>query len=194
MLEANDAEAEVVDAGYVDTIIEAYVASVVDRPLRRLGVRGGSASEHCGEFGIVGGSVGKGCEDVGKECRLVDNLGSAENRPMKMRSSKGRGKLFLGEYGTKVMWVDDGVVTIPLFRVNPQVSRHGVRLRSELTRPEANDHVERRKEFRPASLTTREEFRCGKIFEVFVVGNDVDAKRRAFEVVSPRAEGLENGQ
>ena len=65
VLEAKDAEAEVVGRRCVDSAVEPEVASVVDRPLRAFGSGFGSTSEHCSEFGIVYGSVRDDCADVG---------------------------------------------------------------------------------------------------------------------------------
>ena len=46
-----------------------------------------------------------------------------------------------------------------------------------------NDKVELRQEFRPLHLVTVKKFDCQKVFEVFVVCNDINRCHRVLEVV-----------
>ena len=57
---------------------------------------------------------------------------------------------------------------------------------------ETDDVVELQQIFGPLDLSSGEE--CGgcKIFKIFVVGDDVDQRSWAFEVVSPNFEGFED--
>ena len=59
---------------------------------------------------------------------------------------------------------------------------------TELPGLEADDEVELGKEFRPLRLAAVQKLSCGKIFEIFVVGNDVDRSRGTFKVVASNVE------
>ena len=55
-----------------------------------------------------------------------------------------------------------------------------------------DDKIELRQIFRPMDLSSGEEF-CGcKIFEICVVGDDIDWRSQTFEVVSPDFEGFKD--
>ena len=57
---------------------------------------------------------------------------------------------------------------------------------------ETDDEVELRKVFRPSDLVASKELCCGKIFQVFVVRDDVNCFRGTFEIVVPGLESFEN--
>jgi len=53
-----------------------------------------------------------------------------------------------------------------------------------------DDEVELGKVFQPLHLAAVQEFRCGKIFKIPVIGDDIDGCRRTFKVVTPDSEGF----
>src|SRR3979490_1800542 len=57
-----------------------------------------------------------------------------------------------------------------------------------------DDEVKLRKIFGPLDLASSEELGCGKIFQVFVVGSNINWLRGAFEIVVPRLECFEDRQ
>ena len=68
----------------------------------------------------------------------------------------------------------ESVGTIPLFRVDVPTSSQRVGFRSQLSRSETNDHVELRKELRPAGLSTSEHLRSREVLKVLMVSNDIN--------------------
>ena len=62
------------------------------------------------------------------------------------------------EYRVEVLWIDTGIVTIPLFKIDVPSSSECVGFGSEFSGMEADDEVEARKIFRPLCLSTCEDF------------------------------------
>ena len=62
------------------------------------------------------------------------------------------------EYWVEVLWVDTGIVAIPLFKIDIPLSSKCVRFSAEFSGTETNDEVESSKVFRPSCLSTHEEF------------------------------------
>ena len=87
-----------------------------------------------------------------------------------------------------VLWIDSGIVTIPLFKIDIPSSSKSVRLGSESSRTETDDKVESRKVFRPTCLSMREDFGCGEVLEILVTSDHIDGVAGTFEVVSPSLE------
>ena len=50
---------------------------------------------------------------------------------------------------------------------------------------ETDDKVESGKIFGPSCLSTCEDFGCGEVLEIPVIGDHIDGVARTFEVVSP---------
>ena len=113
---------------------------------------------------------------------------------MKDGSSERGGELFLSEYGSEVVWVDDGVVTVPLFWVDVPTASKCVGFGSELTGAEADNHVELGEVLGPSGLPTSQHLRGREILEVLVIGDNVYWRFSAFEIVSPEFESLEDSQ
>ena len=90
------------------------------------------------------------------------------------------------------MWVDGRVVASSLFRIDIPSSCQCIRFGAESTGTETDDKVELRKVFGPLDLVVSEEFGCGKIFQVFVVSDNVDCFRGAFKVMVPGLESFED--
>ena len=65
---------------------------------------------------------------------------------------------------------------------------------AELTGPKSNEEVESREVLGPSGLTPSEHLGRREVFEALVVGDDVDRRGSAFELVSPDFEGLEYSQ
>ena len=94
----------------------------------------------------------------------------------------------MAENRLKILWVDSGVVATSLFKVHiPMVSKC-VRLCTELPGTEADNEVKLQEKFRPLRLVVLEKLGRGEIFEIFVVGNNVNGSRGTFKVVAPNAE------
>ena len=75
-----------------------------------------------------------------------------------------------------------------------RASGEGIGLCSEASRAEADDKVELGEVLRPAGLTVGQDLGAGEILQVLVVGDHIDQRGRALEVVSPVLEGLKDGQ
>src|SRR6266542_6842669 len=101
---------------------------------------------------------------------------------------EGRSQLFLAENRLKILWVDSGIVATSLFKVHIPATGKCIRFRTKLPGSEADDEAELGKEFRPPHLAAVQKLSCGEIFEIFVVGNDVNGSRGTFKVVAPNVE------
>jgi len=76
--------------------------------------------------------------------------------------------------------VNLSVVLIPLFGINDPASSKGIWFSSKFSGMEMDDHIELVDEFRPTSLTAREEFGSCKILKVLMVYNNVNRLGQAF--------------
>ena len=86
------------------------------------------------------------------------------------------------------------MVPIPLFWVDVPMVSEGIRLCSEASRVEADGKVELGEVLQPAGLTAGQDLGAGEILQVLVVGDHIDRRGGALEVVAPVLEGLEDGQ
>ena len=59
-----------------------------------------------------------------------------------------------------VLWIDTGLVTIPLFKIDGPLSSECIRFGSEFSRMEMDYQVETRKVFGPMCLLMHEDFGC----------------------------------
>jgi len=134
------------------------------------------------------------CENVFVELFHIDEDGSADCQSEENGCPKGGRKLFLGEHGSEIVWVDPSVVPIPLFWVDVPVSSEGIGFSSEVSRAEADGEVELGEVLRPVGLTASQDLGAGEVFQVFVVGDHIDRSGGALKVVSPVLKSLENGQ
>ena len=96
------------------------------------------------------------------------------------------------EYRVIVLWIDTGIVTIPLFKVDVPSSSECIGFGSEFSRMETDYEIESGKVFGPTCLSMREDFGHCKILQVPVIGDHVNWKSRAFEVMSPLFESFKN--
>ena len=85
-----------------------------------------------------------------------------------------------------------GIVAASLLRVDIPSSSQSIGFGSESAGVETDDEVELQQIFGTTDLLSSEEFGGCKIFEIFVVGDDVDRRSWTFEVVSPNFEGFKN--
>jgi len=111
---------------------------------------------------------GESCENVFVEVFHINEDGSADCWSEENGCPEGGRKLFLGEHGSEVVWVDPSVVPIPLFWVDVPASSEGIRLSSEASRAEADGKVELGEVLRPAVLTTSQDLGAGEVFQIFV--------------------------
>ena len=75
------------------------------------------------------------------------------------------------------MQVDGRVVASSLFEIDIPLSCQHIRFCAKSTRMETDDEVELRMVFRPLELAASKELCCGKIFQVFVVSDDINCFR-----------------
>ena len=122
----------------------------------------------------------------------VDDCSAAEGNGVKLSGAEGGGKLFVSKNGAEVVWVDCSVVATSLFRVDVPTSCQGVGLGAKLAGVEVNDKVELAEVLGPSSLSAVEELGRCEIFEVLVIGDDVNRRRGTFKVVTPNAESFED--
>ena len=102
--------------------------------------------------------------------------------------------MFIGENGSEVMWIDSSIVTISLFWVDVPTSSQRVRFSTQTTRTEVDDKVKLREELRPMSLSTSKDLGSGEVFQVLVVGDDIDQKSGTLKVVLPNSKNVENSK
>ena len=62
------------------------------------------------------------------------------------------------EYWAVVLWIDSGIVTIPLFKVDVPSSSQCIGFGAKFSRAEMDDEVESREVFGPMCLSTHEDF------------------------------------
>ena len=98
--------------------------------------------------------------------------------------------MFGSKHGLIVLRIDSGIVTIPLFKIDVPLSSKSVRFGSEFSRTEMDDEVESRKVFGPSCLLMCEDFGCGEVLEIPVIGDHIDGVARTFKVVSPSLESF----
>ena len=102
--------------------------------------------------------------------------------------------MFLGEHWFEVVRIYASVVSIPLFLVDVPTASEGIRLCSEASRVEADGEVELGEVLRPAGLMAGQDLGAGEVLQVLVVGDHIDRRGGALDVMSPVLEGLEDGQ
>ena len=101
---------------------------------------------------------------------------------------EGQCQLFGSETGLVVLRIDSGIVAIPLFKIDIPLSSKGIGLGSKFSRMETNNEVESREVFRPTCLSMHEDFGCGEVLEIPVIGDHIDGVTGTFEIVSPSFE------
>ena len=103
---------------------------------------------------------------------------------------KGQCQLLRSEHRSVVLWVDSGIVAIPLFRVDIPSSSKSVRFRGKFSGTETYDEVEGGKKFQPTCLSTCEDLGSGKVLKVPVVSNNVNCCTGPLKIVLPMSEGF----
>ena len=88
--------------------------------------------------------------------------------------------MFQGEDGTEVLWIDASIVHIPFFGIDVPASSQCIGFASKSSQTETDDHVELTKELRPMGLPPGQEFGGGEVFQVFMIGNNIDGGSGAF--------------
>lgn len=81
----------------------------------------------------------------------------------------------------EVLWVGQGVATIPPFRIDVGSAGEGVRFSTKTSRAISDIEGEPGKEFRPTGLTSCQKFRSREVFQILVIGNDLNRKMAALE-------------
>ena len=80
----------------------------------------------------------------------------------------------------EVVWIDVSVVHIPFFGIDVPASSQHIGFTSKSSWMEMDDHVELTKELRPMGLPPGQEFGGGKVFQVFMIRNNIDGGSGAF--------------
>ena len=93
-----------------------------------------------------------------------------------------------------VLRIDSGIVAIPLFKIDVPSSSKSVGFGSEFSRTEMDDEVKSGEVFGPLCLSTCEDFSCGEVSEILVIGDHIDGVTGTFEVVSPSLESFEDSE
>ena len=187
MLVLEDLELEVIGVWYIHTTI---------KPEETVGVNGPAGIGGLGVSHVNGSQRvrGKCREDVIVEVLHVEHGGSPEYWSCKVCCLEGHSKLFLHKHWPEIVRVDASVVLIPLFGIDVPASSESIRFCTESTRAKADNHIKLGEELQPLGLLAGWEFSCCEVLEVLVVGNNVDQRCRAFQVVPPSLEGLMNGE
>ena len=94
----------------------------------------------------------------------------------------------------EVVQINVSVVHIPFFGIDIPASSQCIGFSSESSWTEADDQVELAEELQPMGLLPSQEFGGGEVFEVLVVGNDIDGGARTFQIVTPGVEHIVNGE
>ena len=102
--------------------------------------------------------------------------------------------MFLGEHWFEVVQVYTSIVPIPLFWVDVPTASEGIGLCSEASRAEVDGEVELGEVLRPVGLMVGQDLGAGEVLQVLVVGDHINQRGGALEVMSPLLEGLEDGQ
>jgi len=95
--------------------------------------------------------------EVGMKPFNVHDERSMEDWDWKGGSSVGKFQLLRSEYQAEVLWIDAGIVTIPLFEIDVPLSSQCIRFGSEFSGKEMDEKVESRKVFGPSSLSMCED-------------------------------------
>ena len=98
---------------------------------------------------------------------------------------EGRCQLFRSEHRSVVLRIDSGIVAISLFKIDVPSSSKSIGLGSEFSRTEMDDQVESGKVFRPMCLLTHEDFGCGEVLEIPVIGDHIGGVAGTFKIVLP---------
>ena len=96
----------------------------------------------------------------------------------------------VGPWEPSVLRIDSGIVTIPPFKIDVPSSSKSIGFGSEFSGTETDDEVKSGKIFGPSCLSMREDFSCGEVLEILVIGDHVDGVAGTFEVVLPSLESF----
>ena len=138
----------------------------------------------------VGGPVGVGqiCDvvrdwvgglsrfDVGVKLLDVHDGDGSEDGDVDRGCLKGRCQSFISKNWMEIVRIYGGIVAASLLRVDVASSSQNIRFGSELARAETDDKVELQQIFGPSDLSSGEEFGGCKIFEIFVVSDNVNQR------------------
>ena len=85
----------------------------------------------------------------------------------------------------KVLWVNTGIVTTPLFKIDVPTYSECIRFGTKLPRPKPYDKVKSRELFGPMCFVPHEDLGHGKMLQVPVISDHIDLECRAFEIMPP---------
>jgi len=100
----------------------------------------------------------------------------------------------LSEDGFKVMRVDYGIASIPLFMIDVPPSYKSIRFGAKTTKAEPDDKVELGEVLGLPYLPLSQHFGSRKILKVFIIHNNVDGINWTFQVVSPNFKSFKDGK
>ena len=90
--------------------------------------------------------------------------------------------------------IDSGIVAISPFGIDIPTSSQGVRFSTKFARVETDNEVKSGEILGPAGLSVGQYFDSREILQVFVISDNINQSTRAFMVVSPYLECIENGK
>ena len=88
--------------------------------------------------------------------------------------------MFLSKDGFEVIMVDCSIASIPLFRVNVQLSSKSIQFGAKMTRIEHNDKIELKEILGPLCLPPSQHLGSRKILKVFIIYNNINGKDQTF--------------
>lgn len=118
----------------------------------------------------------------------IHNGGGAEGWYDEGGGSERGSELFLSEDSTIIERIITGTCGTGVTATCKCVG-----LGSKLPGTEADDEMELGEVFGPAGLTAGKKFGRSKVFQILVVGDDVNRSAGTFQIMAPDAEGFMNG-
>jgi len=103
-----------------------------------------------------------------------------ERREKKDSSLYGGYKLFLSEDRLKVVRVNYGIASIPLFRIDIPSSSESIQFCAKMTRVESNNKVELGEVLRLLCLSPGQYLSSKKILKILMIHNNVDGIGQTF--------------
>ena len=102
--------------------------------------------------------------------------------------------MFLSKDGLKVVRVDCGIASIPLFRIDILLSSESIWFGAKTTRVEPNDKVELEEVLGPPHLPLGQYLGSRKILKILMIHNNIDGIGQTFQIVLPNLEGFKDGK
>ena len=102
-----------------------------------------------------------------------------------VRSTQTHSQLLLGKDGAKIVRINRGIITSPLFRVDIPSSSESIRFGTQMARMETDNKIEGGKELGPVHLTPSGNLSSSEVLKIFVIGNDINQVACTLKVMMP---------